>query len=74
MLTIGTSANPISITMAPAFMGEVIKLKNMFDVVKPTPNIKHAQIEALDVPFQYRLYRNGARKAPARAPQEIPIS
>ena len=40
----------------------------------PTPTIKLAQTDAVVVFFQNRPYMNGARKAPARAPQEIPIS
>ena len=42
--------------------------------MKTTENRKLAQQPAADVPFQYRPYRNGARNAPAMAPQEIPIS
>lgn len=42
--------------------------------VIPTPAVKLAQTAALVTPFQYNPYMNGARNAPASAPQEIPIS
>ena len=51
-----------------------MNLKNILETVSNTPQVKLAQTAALVTPFQYRPYRNGARKAPASAPQEIPIS
>ena len=38
-----------------------------------TPKTKQTQQLAFVVPFQYRLNRYGARKAPASAPQLTPI-
>ena len=55
-------------------MGDAINRKNIFATVIPTPQIKLAQTAALVTPFQYSPYKNGARNAPASAPQEIPIS
>ena len=46
----------------------------MFDTVIPTPAAKLAHTAALETRFQYNPYKNGARNAPASAPQEIPIS
>ena len=51
-----------------------MNLKNMLDTVIPTPLIKLAHTAALVTPFQYRPYENGAKNAPANAPQEIPMS
>ena len=59
---------------APALIGDAINLKNIFATVMPTPVIKLAQTASLVVPFQKSPYKNGARNAPASAPQEIPIS
>ena len=36
----------------------------------PHPQTKHTTTEILVIPFQYRPYMNGARNAPASAPQD----
>ena len=46
----------------------------MLETVIPTPAIKLAQTAAFVTRFQYSPYKNGAKNAPARAPQLIPIS
>ena len=46
----------------------------MLDTVIPTPAAKLAHTAAGVTRFQYSPYRNGARNAPASAPQEIPMS
>ena len=73
-LTIGTIIIPAIIATAPALMGDAMNLKNMFDTVINTPLAKLAQTAAFVTPFQYKPYINGAKNAPANAPQEIPIS
>ena len=73
-LTIGTIINPAIMAIAPALMGDAINLKNILATVSNTPHAKLAQTEAFVTPFQYRPYINGARKAPANAPHEIPMS
>ena len=65
---------PATIAAAPALIGDLIHLKNIFKRVMPTPHAKLAQTEAFVIFLEYSPYRKGARKAPARAPQEIPIS
>ena len=42
--------------------------------MRMVPNRKDTQQATLVVFFQYRPYRKGARKAPARAPQDTPMS
>ena len=73
-LTIGTMIIPAIIAAAPALIGDAMNLKNMFDTVMNTPLAKLAQTATFVTPFQYKPYINGAKKAPASAPQEIPIS
>ena len=74
MLTTGTMIKPKIIAIAPALIGEAMNLRNIFETVKRTPHAKLAHTESFVTPFQYNPYINGARKAPARAPHEIPMS
>ena len=73
-LTTGTIISPATIATAPALIGDAMNLINIFATVIPTPHTKLAQTAAFVTPFQYRPYINGARNAPASAPQEIPIN
>lgn len=74
MLTAGTTTNPTTIAKAPALIGDAIYLKNILEMVIPMPVMKQAQTPALVTPFQYSPYKKGAKNAPAKAPQEIPIN
>ena len=85
MLTTGTSRKPASMANAPQLMGDCkmggnADRKSMFKTMMPVPKMKLAQAPAvvtryhLVTRFQYNPYRNGARNAPAKAPQETPIS
>ena len=65
---------PATIAIAPALIGEAMYPRNRLDTVMPIPHAKLAQTAARVTPFQYRPYKNGAKNAPASAPQEIPIS
>ena len=65
---------PAAIATAPALIGDAMNLKNILDTVINTPLAKLAQTAALVTPFQYKPYINGAKNAPANAPQEIPMS
>ena len=73
-LTIGTMIIPAIIAIAPVLIGDAMNLKNMFDTVINMPLAKLVQTAAFVTPFQYNPYINGAKNAPANAPQEIPIS
>ena len=78
-LTIGTKISPASMAIAPALMGDCSSGGNqvensMLATMSSDPKAKLTQQAVRVVFFQYRPYRNGARKAPARAPQEIPMS
>ena len=78
-LTIGTMISPPSIAIAPVLIGDYIiagrlDLANILIKVRPQPQIKDTQQDATVVFFQYSEYRNGARKEPASAPQDTPIS
>ena len=82
-LTAGTTTSPSSIASIPALIGEVkyglmkvlpVNVQYMQAHMTPTPVMKEAQTDAGVVRFQYKPYRNGARKAPASAPHEIPMS
>ena len=46
----------------------------IFSSITKVENRKLTHTAATVVPFQYRPYMKGAKNAPARAPQEIPIS
>ena len=48
--------------------------KNIFASISTVLTAKETQTEAAEAHFKYSPYKNGARNAPARAPQEIPIS
>lgn len=64
---------------APQLIGDCIisgkeERKKIFAIISTELKRKQAQQDALVTFFEYREYRKGARKAPARAPQETPIS
>ena len=78
-LTTGTMTNPISMTNAPQLMGDWRTAgkearKRILAVMTTVLKIKQHQTLALEVFLEYRLYKSGAKKAPAKAPQEIPIN
>ena len=73
-LTMGTRIKLPSMAMAPATMEDPNNGTKIFKTVMPTPKIKLIQTAALVTRFQYKPYMKGAKKAPAKAPQEIPIS
>ena len=78
-LTTGTMIRPANMAMDPQLIGDCIitgrdGLANIFTSINTEPKIKDAQQDKAVVPFQYKEYKNGARNAPAKAPQEIPIS
>ena len=78
-LTIGTSIRPASIQKAPQLIGDCsiggkYWRRKIFSIITIEENRKLVQQAAFVVFFQYSPYRKGARKAPARAPQEMPIS
>lgn len=64
---------------APALIGDCniggksgrIKI---FAVITTLEKMKLIQHEIFVTPFQYKLYMNGAKKAPAKAPHETPIN
>lgn len=58
---------------APAFIAEAMNFRNKLETVIPTPVAKLAQTAAFVTLFQYRPYMNGARKEPAKAPQDIQL-
>ena len=51
-LTIGTTISPAIMEAAPALIGELKKLRNIFDTVIPTPTRKLVHTAALVTPFQ----------------------
>ena len=74
MLTTGTTTNPPIMARAPQSIGFIGFPASMLITVMPTPHAKHAQTAARVTPRQYKPSMNGARKAPASAPHEMPIS
>ena len=77
-LTSGTIMKPASIAITPLLIGDCkITGKEgliiIFKIIIPAPNMKFAQTEAFVTHFPYKLYKNGAKNAPAKAPQEIHI-
>lgn len=73
-LTNQTTGKPPNIAIAPQLTGLIGFPANMFTTVIPTPQMKQAQTEAVVTPRQYKPNIKGARKAPAKAPQDIPIN
>ena len=78
-LTIGTKIKPANIHNTPALMGDFkiggkILGKIMLVSITTTENKKLTHTETAVVLFQNNPYKNGAKKAPAKAPQEIPIN
>ncbi len=82
-LTTGTITSPDSMARNPALMGEVkyglmktcpVNIAHMQPTMIRMPDPKLTQTDAAVVRFHYRPYRKGARKAPARAPQDMPMS
>ena len=78
-LTTGTITSPASIQKAPALIGDCSTTGNqsfatIFASITIVENTKFTHTAGLVTRFQYRLYKNGARNAPARAPHEMPIS
>ena len=78
-LTTGTMINPASIANAPALIGDCNSTgkdarKKMLAIIRIEPKAKQIKQESFVVRFQYKLNKNGAKKEPASAPHEIPIS
>ena len=64
---------------APALIGDwsiagKLEGTKMFANITTVEKAKLTMQAALVARFQYRPYRNGARKAPASAPQDTPMS
>ena len=79
MLTTGTITSPSSMATAPQLIGDCKitgknSLKNMFAIINIELKRKHTQQDAFVTFLEYNEYINGARKEPASAPQETPIS
>ena len=82
-LTSGTMTSPAIMQKAPALIGDCRKPRLMFStfrlasisiIMKAEEKSMAAQHPVFVVFFQYSPYRNGARKAPAIAPQLTPIA
>ena len=79
MLTIGTITSPANMATAPQLIGDCKitgkdSLKKIFAIIKIELKKKHAQQDAFVTLFEYKAYMNGARNAPANAPQDTPIN
>ncbi len=78
-LTTGTMINPASMAMAPQLIGDCMMAgkesrKKILAIIRMELNRKQTQQEAFVTFLEYREYIKGARKEPARAPQDTPIS
>ena len=73
-LTRGTIASDASMATAPATIGDPKKGTAMLPTVKPTPTAKLAHTLAFDTRLLNRPQKSGPKKAPARAPHEMPMS
>ena len=65
--------------MAPQLIGDCIIAgkelrKKILAVISVTEKTKQVQQAALVTFLEYKEYKNGAKKAPAKAPQDTPIS
>ena len=63
---------PASIAITPLLIGDCKiagneVLATIFAIISPAPKMKLTQTDALVTHFPYKLYKNGAKKAPAKA-------
>ena len=78
-LTTGTITSPADIAIAPQLIGDCIitgkdSLQKILAIINTELKIKQTKQDALVTHFTYREYINGAKKEPARAPQDTPIN